>query len=90
MTHKFEEERDGMSQQEVADVLGITRERVRQIEYNGLRKLARFPGVLREFVSSKPKWNRCACNLLTLMPDGDECSVCLHHRQYAAKRNRQG
>ena len=41
--------RDGMTHQQIADVLGISRERVRQIEATALRKLRR-SGKLREFL----------------------------------------
>jgi predicted XRE-type DNA-binding protein len=41
--------RDGMTHQQIADVLGISRERVRQIEATALRKLRR-SGKLKEFL----------------------------------------
>jgi predicted XRE-type DNA-binding protein len=41
--------KDGMTHQQIADVLGISRERVRQIEATALRKLRR-SGKLKEFL----------------------------------------
>ena len=41
--------RDGMTHQQIADALGISRERVRQIEATALRKLRR-SGKLKEFL----------------------------------------
>ena len=41
--------RDGMTHAQIAEVLGISRERVRQIEATALRKLRR-SGRLREFL----------------------------------------
>jgi predicted XRE-type DNA-binding protein len=41
--------RDGMTHAQIAEVLGISRERVRQIEATALRKLRR-SGKLKEFL----------------------------------------
>ncbi len=79
-----------MSQQEVADELGITKARVSQIEWDALRKLAMHPGLLREFVSKATSWARCDCGGLAVTSTGEECESCVRHRQYAAsKTNRQ-
>lgn len=81
-------EREPMTCDEVAAELGVSKERVSQIEHDALRKLARCPGALREFMGHDPLWARCDCGQLATLPTGDECPKCVRAREYRAYRAR--
>ncbi len=78
---------DGMPLEAIGDLLGVTRERIRQIEAEGLRKLSRLGGLTTDY-----RGENTAHGSRRQVPDRQprrQLTVLEAHRQYLAELDSQ-